>query len=57
MGIGLLVAAMLAAAAAVAVARFLPAERKGTESEPLGIEPRLLPLGNSDRAASSTGTR
>jgi hypothetical protein len=39
------------------VARFLPAERTDPKSEPGGIEPLLLPLGDPDRAASSTGTR
>jgi Na+/melibiose symporter-like transporter len=58
MGIGLLVAAMLTAAAAGAVARFLPAERRtGAELERPGIEPRSLPLGEQGRAPSTTGTR
>ena len=57
MSIGLLLAAMLAAGAAVLVARFLPAERKGAESKPGALEPRLLSLGDPDGAASSSGNR
>jgi hypothetical protein len=48
---GLLVAAALAAATAVAVVRFLPgAERTGPESDSEMPDPSLLPLAGPDRA-------
>ena len=51
MGLGLLVAAALAAATAVIVARFLPtAEPIGSESDSEAAEPGLLPLAGPDRA-------
>jgi EmrB/QacA subfamily drug resistance transporter len=48
MGIGLLVAAALAAAMAVVVARFLPAEGLAEESEAAVPEPILVPLVDPD---------
>ena len=50
MGIGLLVAAALAAATAVVVARFLPAERIEQEPEHEVAEPALLPLADAEDA-------
>ena len=48
MGIGLLVAAALAAATAVVVLRFLPA-REPVAAQAEGAEPGMRPLADADR--------
>ena len=50
MGFGLLVAAALAGATALIVARFLPAEGPAEESEGAVPEPTLVPLFDPDTA-------
>jgi EmrB/QacA subfamily drug resistance transporter len=56
MGIGLLAAAVLAALAAVLVARFLP-DREAVEGETEAAEPAVRPLANAGRAAYGTERR